>query len=215
MIQIRKLSYKIIQSSTILLPLWKRLVRELCNLAAGLLPRDVRTRWNSTFDMLEGALKFKPVIKKLTEDSDNDLREYELTKEEWEVLVEMRDTLKVSNHLPHVILAVTARCTAASVSSSALTLCNSCHGQDRSSLCNRLNGSESPPSDQSRSCCCQENSEPILRSQRSLRRLPNCNEYVLTSPYLVVINSGNTLQSFTQSTNCVTSRKQNGKTSGL
>jgi hypothetical protein len=144
----------------------------------------------------------------------------------------------VSNHLPHVILTVTAWCTAASVSSSALTLpiqldfkgcntvvflvlcadpgqCNSCHGQDRSSLCNRLNGSESPPSDQSRSCCCQENSEPILRSHRSLRRLPYCNEYVLTSPYLVVINSGNNLQSFTQSTNCVTLRKQNGKTSGL
>ena len=103
--------------------------------------------------MLEGTLKFKPVIKKLTEDSDDDLREYELTKEEWEVLAEVRDTLKVRNRLPRVILAVTVRCTAAWVSSSALTLpiqldfkgcdtvvfsvfcadtgqCNSCHGQD-------------------------------------------------------------------------------------
>ncbi|KAF8871806.1 hypothetical protein CPB85DRAFT_1238323, partial [Mucidula mucida] len=59
--QVRTISFKIINSSTILLPRWKAIVAEL-QLDAKILPRDVSTRWNSTYDMLMIARKYKKAI---------------------------------------------------------------------------------------------------------------------------------------------------------
>jgi hypothetical protein len=59
------------------------------------MPRDVRTRWNSTYDMLKFALEYKEAIKIVTSDLKNDLRKYELNDEEWGLVGELANTLKV------------------------------------------------------------------------------------------------------------------------
>ncbi|KAF8995518.1 hypothetical protein BDZ89DRAFT_971740, partial [Hymenopellis radicata] len=57
LVKLRALAFKIINSSTILLPAWKRLLREH-KIVERLIPRDVKTRWNSTFDMIAFGLKY-------------------------------------------------------------------------------------------------------------------------------------------------------------
>ncbi|KAL1657551.1 hypothetical protein GGF50DRAFT_25191, partial [Schizophyllum commune] len=64
LVKLRKLAFKIINSSTILLPAWKEILTEL-GLRIKLLPRDVRTRWNSTYDMLVSALEHRDAIDKM------------------------------------------------------------------------------------------------------------------------------------------------------
>jgi hypothetical protein len=61
-----------------------------------MLPRDVSTRWNSTFNMLDAALDKRKAINELTGDKKNKVRELELQEEEWEILEQLRDVLEVS-----------------------------------------------------------------------------------------------------------------------
>ncbi|PBK98848.1 hypothetical protein ARMGADRAFT_921053, partial [Armillaria gallica] len=56
--KLRKLSFKIINSSTILLPTWNAILNEL-KLKPKKLPHDIATCWNSTYDMLEVAMEHK------------------------------------------------------------------------------------------------------------------------------------------------------------
>jgi hypothetical protein len=51
---------------------------------------------NSTFDMLDSAIRFKAAVKDITSKQDNNLRDYELSRDEWAMLEELRDALKVS-----------------------------------------------------------------------------------------------------------------------
>ena len=60
------------------------------------MPRDVSTRWNSTFDMLDFALDYRAAIDKITGDRNCDLRTYELTNAEWDILGQLRTVLFVS-----------------------------------------------------------------------------------------------------------------------
>ncbi len=57
--------------------------------------RDVTTRWNSTYDMLEFAICYRPAIDTMTSIRDLDLRKYELASSEWKIAAELRDVLKV------------------------------------------------------------------------------------------------------------------------
>ncbi|KAF8165730.1 hypothetical protein B0H34DRAFT_643420, partial [Crassisporium funariophilum] len=52
LVKIQKLAFKTVHSSTILLPEWRRVLTDRLS------PRDVSTRWNSTFDMLHVALRY-------------------------------------------------------------------------------------------------------------------------------------------------------------
>jgi hypothetical protein len=79
----------------LLLPAWKTCL-ENANLAIRLMPCDVATRWNSTYDMLTFAVEHRKQIGELTSDISNNLRSYELMREEWKMAEELRDTLKVS-----------------------------------------------------------------------------------------------------------------------
>lgn len=83
-----------INSTTILLPTWKELLEGL-ELRVKLMPRDVRTRWNSTYAMLSFALEYRKAIENLTSDRKNDLRQFELSDNEWEIVQELSTTLKV------------------------------------------------------------------------------------------------------------------------
>ncbi|GLB44041.1 hypothetical protein LshimejAT787_1502250 [Lyophyllum shimeji] len=92
--KLRKLAFKIINSTTILLPAWKAQLAKL-KLAIRIMPRDVRTRWNSTYDMLSFALSYKEGLVALTGDVTNGLRAFELSVAEWEIVGQLQLTLKV------------------------------------------------------------------------------------------------------------------------
>jgi hypothetical protein len=58
------------------------------------MPRDVATRWNLTFDMLDFAVEHITAINILT--ADRKLRDYELSEGDWGIARQLRDVLKVS-----------------------------------------------------------------------------------------------------------------------
>jgi hypothetical protein len=60
-----------------------------------LMPRDVKTRWNSTFTMLDFAVRYRRLIDLLTGERGNSLRSFELKEEEWGIATQLRDVLKV------------------------------------------------------------------------------------------------------------------------
>ena len=88
------MAFKIVNSSTLLLPAWKATLSAL-DLAVRLMPRDVATRWNSTFDMLDFALEYRLGVDAMTSERKHDLRKFELTAEEWEIARQLHDVLKV------------------------------------------------------------------------------------------------------------------------
>jgi hypothetical protein len=104
-IQLRKLANSIKNSSTKSLPRWKEIIKEVVASSPGdspnrkltvrMMPRDVRTRWNSTFDMLKFALSYRDVIDKITSERSLELRKYELGENEWELVKQVRDCLRV------------------------------------------------------------------------------------------------------------------------
>lgn len=59
------------------------------------MPRDVSTRWNSTYDMLDFAVGYQSAIDDMTGDKTTNLRKYELDDGEWKIAEQLRDTLKV------------------------------------------------------------------------------------------------------------------------
>ncbi|EPS93984.1 hypothetical protein FOMPIDRAFT_64674, partial [Fomitopsis schrenkii] len=95
--QLRKISVTIHHSPTLLLPAWERAV-EIVKLKLKKLPRDVRTRWNSTFRMLDVALEYRMAIERMTDAQANNLRRWELDEREWEIARQLRDILQVSSH---------------------------------------------------------------------------------------------------------------------
>jgi hypothetical protein len=60
------------------------------------MPRDVSTRWNSTYDMLDFALQHKEPLTRMTGAVENGLRQYEMTKREWMLADQLKEVLKVS-----------------------------------------------------------------------------------------------------------------------
>lgn len=66
------------------------------------MPRDVATRWNSTYDMLKFSIEYKAPINSMTQRLELGLREYEMGHDEWRIAEQMRDVLEVSCHLSHM-----------------------------------------------------------------------------------------------------------------
>ena len=82
--------------TTHLLPAWRKTL-SAHGLSSRMMPRDVSTCWNSTFDMLEFAIQYRVAIDAMTAVHKSDLRKYELVSAEWMIAAELRDILKVSN----------------------------------------------------------------------------------------------------------------------
>ncbi|KAE9392847.1 hypothetical protein BT96DRAFT_748394, partial [Gymnopus androsaceus JB14] len=57
----RKISFKIINSTTLLLPRWREQVADM-EFRNRILPRDVATCWNSTYDMLAAFLEMRDPV---------------------------------------------------------------------------------------------------------------------------------------------------------
>ena len=60
------------------------------------MPRDVRTRWNSTYDMLRFALQYRAAIDDIAGNKLSNLHRYELGDEDWVIVEQLCETLKVS-----------------------------------------------------------------------------------------------------------------------
>ena len=61
------------------------------------MPRDVATRWNSTFNLLEYALKHRKAVDLLTQRCELGLRKFELSDNEWKIVEQLHSVLKVRN----------------------------------------------------------------------------------------------------------------------
>ena len=72
---------------------------EELELAIENMPRDVRTRWNSTHGMLAFTLEYRDAVNGLTSDRTMDLRRLELNDDEWEIVTQLCDVLKVRHVL--------------------------------------------------------------------------------------------------------------------
>ncbi|KAF8815678.1 hypothetical protein BYT27DRAFT_7004574, partial [Phlegmacium glaucopus] len=94
LVKLRKLSYAIINSTTLLLPKWFSTLKDL-KLDKRMMPRDVSTRWNSTYDMLKFAINYRKAIDRLTGDKNLGLRQYELGDDEWEIAKQLSSLLMV------------------------------------------------------------------------------------------------------------------------
>lgn len=92
--QVRRFAFAVINSTTILLPEWKR-VCAAKDLKVKLLPRDVRTRWNSTYDMLVVALAYRSAIDTMTADKPSKQRKNELDEQEWLIIGDLVCVLEV------------------------------------------------------------------------------------------------------------------------
>ena len=71
------------------------------------LPRDVSTRWNSTYDMLAAFVSMRGIIDTFTERATNGLRDYELDDEEWDCIAQLVNILKVCLLLLSFFFALT------------------------------------------------------------------------------------------------------------
>jgi len=81
-------------SSTIALPKWYEVIEDL-GLNPRIMPRDVATRWNSTYDMVEFAIEYRAALDIMTADRDMNLRKFELSKKEWAMASELCEVLQV------------------------------------------------------------------------------------------------------------------------
>ncbi|TFK58379.1 hypothetical protein BDN72DRAFT_751708, partial [Pluteus cervinus] len=67
--QLRTTLFRIVNSTTKLLPLWKEICKKH-GLAEKLIPRDVSTRWNSTFDLADVSCKYKKALTKIMKEKE-------------------------------------------------------------------------------------------------------------------------------------------------
>ncbi|KIM56445.1 hypothetical protein SCLCIDRAFT_132648, partial [Scleroderma citrinum Foug A] len=88
-----KLAFKVIHSTTILLPTWKAILKEH-GLPDKNLPHNVSTQWNSSFDMADVAIDYGVGIDAITDKVRLGLSSYVLDEHEWDLLRQVQDILK-------------------------------------------------------------------------------------------------------------------------
>jgi hypothetical protein len=66
-------------------------------LSSRMMPRDVATRWNYTYEMLSFAYTYRTAYNKLTDNRDMKMKKYALEDTEWDFVDQLATVLKVSN----------------------------------------------------------------------------------------------------------------------
>lgn len=103
--QLRKFAYAVTKSPTKLMPEWNKAVKGLpvrvddskqSHSQRCIMPRDVPTRWNSTYEMLKFAYTYQDAINQLTDNRSMKLGHCVITQSEWVLIKQLRDALKVS-----------------------------------------------------------------------------------------------------------------------
>lgn len=61
-----------------------------------MMPLDIATRWNYTYEMLSFAYTYRDAYNELTSNRDMKMRKYELEDNDWEIVKQLADVLKVS-----------------------------------------------------------------------------------------------------------------------
>jgi len=61
-----------------------------------MMPRDIATRWNYTYEMLSFAYTYRDAYNELTSNRDMKMRKYEIEDDDWEIVKQLADVLKVS-----------------------------------------------------------------------------------------------------------------------
>jgi hypothetical protein len=56
---------------------------------------DIQTHWNTTYDMLDFAYRYKDAINQITDRHDIKLRDYEIELQEWDIIKQLWDVLGV------------------------------------------------------------------------------------------------------------------------
>jgi hypothetical protein len=104
--KLRQLLFSIIRSTTVALPQWRRYCNE-SKLTSRNFPRDVVTRWNSTFDMLSFALEYRTAIDAMMANKGLKLRKFELEDEDWLIVGDLVGLLQVTTVVYHPLMALT------------------------------------------------------------------------------------------------------------
>ncbi|KAH9051519.1 hypothetical protein EDB87DRAFT_1571406, partial [Lactarius vividus] len=95
LVKLHKVAYAIKNSPTLILLKWFLTLDEL-GLGCHMMPQDVLTRWNSTYDMLVFTVKYQDVLNTVTGDCDMKLWWYEMDNTEWVIAQQLCEVLKVS-----------------------------------------------------------------------------------------------------------------------
>jgi hypothetical protein len=84
------------------LPEWNSVIKKLATeddnhktLVPRIMPRDVSTRWNSTYDMLKFTYSYRVAINRLTDNRSLNLGHCVISELEWGLVRQLRDVLKV------------------------------------------------------------------------------------------------------------------------
>jgi hypothetical protein len=153
------------------------------------MPRDVSTRWNSTYDMLDFAVNYQSAIDDMTGDKTTNLRRYELDDGEWKIAEQLRNTLKV-RVWPHLENKFPIRIFSVSITDfqrrhSILLPFNalprdghSGYGPHRRDSHNQLSRSQVRTIHSRCPRNCQENPQQILQRNRSIGSVSHRNGYV-------------------------------------
>jgi hypothetical protein len=60
-----------------------------------MMPQDITTQWNSTYDMLKFAIMYHEALDTITGDQEMKLRQYEMDEDKWEIASQLCKVLKV------------------------------------------------------------------------------------------------------------------------
>jgi hypothetical protein len=97
--QLHKFAYSVKNSSTILLLEWNKVLKQLAEgdkaLSVCIMPRDVSTCWNSTYDMLKFAYAYRDAINQMTDNRGLNLKHCMVTEVKWELIKQLQNVLKV------------------------------------------------------------------------------------------------------------------------
>ena len=96
--QIWNLAFKVIHSTMSVLPAWDAACAEQ-GLQPKHIPRDVLTQWNSAFDMVDFAVEYDQVVDNIMDKRKLALGKYAIDEEEWELLKQLHNVLKVHGWL--------------------------------------------------------------------------------------------------------------------